>query len=98
GVFTKMFYITIPLMKNVMLYLLVTGFVGAIQMLDLPLFLTNGGPMYSTLTPNLYIFNRFRNDVLMGQSIAMALLLFVVLTTISSVIFKVINSEKAVDE
>ncbi len=96
--YQKMIYITIPLMKNVMLYLLVTGFVGAIQQLDLPLFLTNGGPVNETLTPNLYIFNRFRNDILMGQSIAMALLLFVVLSTISAIIFKVINSEKAIDE
>lgn len=96
--FRKMVHITIPLMKNVMLYLLVTGFVGAIQQLELPLFLTDGGPSDSTLLPNFYIFQHFRNDLLMGHTLAAALLLFVVLGTISAIIFKVINSEKAIDE
>jgi multiple sugar transport system permease protein len=96
--FRKMIHITIPLLKNVSVYLLVTGFVGAIQQLELPLFLTNGGPSDATLLPNFYIFQHFRNDILLGHTIASALLLFVVLGTISAVIFRVINSEKAVDE
>ncbi|TLS49527.1 sugar ABC transporter permease [Paenibacillus antri] len=94
----KMFHITIPLLKNVAVYLLVTGFVGAIQQLELPLFLTNGGPSDATLLPNFYIFEHFRNDLLMGHTIAAALLLFVVLGSISAIIFRVINSEKAIDE
>ncbi|HZG74308.1 MAG TPA: sugar ABC transporter permease, partial [Paenibacillus sp.] len=94
----KMLYITLPLLKNVAVYLLVTGFVGAIQQLELPLFLTNGGPSDATLLPNFYIFEHFRNDLLMGQTISAALLLFVVLGCISAVIFRVINSEKAIDE
>jgi len=90
-------YITIPLMKNIFLYLLITGFVGAVQQFELPLIMTNGGPLDSTLLPNLYIFNHFRYDIYVGYSIAAALLLFVVLGSISAGIFKTLNSEKAVD-
>jgi multiple sugar transport system permease protein len=90
-------YITLPLMKNIFLYLMVTGFVGAVQQLDLPLVMTGGGPLDSTLLPNLYIFNHFRSDISVGPSIAAALLLFVVLGSISAVIFRILNSEKAVD-
>jgi ABC-type sugar transport systems, permease components len=97
GSFAKMRFITLPLMRNVILFLLVTGFTGALQQFELPLIMTNGGPLNETTTPNLYIFNHFRNDVLVGNSIASALLLFVVLGSISAVIFKVLNSEKAVD-
>ncbi|WP_083676500.1 sugar ABC transporter permease [Paenibacillus sp. FSL H8-0548] len=97
GSWTKMVYITIPLMKNVVLYLLIVGFTGAIQQFELPLVMTGGGPLNETTTPNLYIFNHFRNDLLVGHSIASALLLFVVLGSISAIIFKVLNSEKAVD-
>jgi multiple sugar transport system permease protein len=97
GSWTKMIHITIPLLKNVVLFLLITGFTGAIQQFELSLVMTGGGPLDETTTPNLYIFNHFRNDVLVGHSIASALLLFVVLGSISAIIFKVLNSEKAVD-
>ncbi|WP_028610180.1 carbohydrate ABC transporter permease [Paenibacillus harenae] len=97
GSWSKMIYITIPLLKNVVLFLLITGFTGAIQQFELPLVMTGGGPLNETTTPNLYIFNHFRNDVLVGHSIASALLLFIVLGSISAIIFKVLNSEKAVD-
>ena len=93
----KSFYITIPQMKNVFLFLLVTGFVAAIQQFELPLIMTNGGPQNSTLLPNLFIFNHFRQDLTIGFSIAAALMLFVVLGTCSALIFKFVNSERLVD-
>lgn len=93
----KTLYITIPQMKNVILYLLITGFVAAIQQYELPLVMTGGGPLDSTTLPNLFIFNHFRGDPTVGYSIAAALLLFVVLGTVSALIFRVLNSEKLVD-
>ncbi|SFB08135.1 multiple sugar transport system permease protein [Cohnella sp. OV330] len=97
GTWAKMRHITIPLMRNVILYLLVTGFTAQISQFELSLVMTNGGPLSETVTPNLYILNHFRNDVMVGNSIAASLLLFVVLGSISAVIFRVLNSEKAVD-
>ncbi|MGO1487846.1 MAG: carbohydrate ABC transporter permease [Arachnia sp.] len=93
----KTLYITLPQMKNIILYLLITGFVAAIQQYELPLVMTGGGPLDSTTLPNLFIFNHFRNDVNVGYSIAAALLLFVVLGTVSAVVFRILNSEKLVD-
>lgn len=93
----KTIYITMPQMKNVFLYLLITGFVAAIQQYELPLVMTGGGPLDSTTLPNLFIFNHFRNDINVGYSIAAALLLFVVLGTVSALVFKFVNSEKLVD-
>ena len=90
-------FITLPQMKNIILYLLITGFVAAIQQFELPLVMTQGGPLDSTTLPNLFIFNHFRNDINVGYSIAAALLLFVVLGTVSAVIFKFVNSERLVD-
>ena len=65
-------------MRNVVLYLLVTGFTAQISQFELSLVMTGGGPLSETTTPNLYILNHFRNDVMVGNSIA-ASLLFVVL-------------------
>jgi ABC-type sugar transport system permease subunit len=99
GFLQRLWYITIPLLKNVLLYLLVTGFTLAIQMLDLPLIMTNGGPVGATSTPNYYIFNSFRDltPYATSYSLTASLLLFVVLGTISIVIFRLIRSDKAVD-
>lgn len=90
-------FITLPQMKNVFLYLLITGFVAAIQQFELPLVMTGGGPLNATTLPNLFIFNHFRNDINVGYSIAAALLLFVVLGTVSALVFRFVNSERLVD-
>ncbi len=97
GWWQKTAYITIPQMKNVFLFLLVTGFVAAIQQFELPLVMTGGGPRRTTELPNLFIFNHFRYDQTIGFSIAAALMLFVVLGTCSALIFKFVNSERLVD-
>lgn len=95
----KTWFITIPLLKNVFLYLFVVGFTGAIQMIDLPLVMTQGGPVGKSTTPNLFIYNTFTDGSPYSTSfsLAAALLLFFVLGTITFTLFKLINSDKAVD-
>jgi len=97
GWFKQMTYITIPSLKNVILYLLIANFTASLQEINLPLLMTQGGPLNATLLPNLYLFNHFTQDTYQGQPIAGALLLFIVLGAISASIFAVLNSEKAVD-
>lgn len=93
----RMFYITIPLMKNIFLYVLVTGMTGAIQQFDLPYMMTGGGPLNTTTTPNLFIYNHFKNDPYLGYTISSALLLFIMLGIVSAIIFKTVNSKKTLD-
>jgi ABC-type sugar transport system permease subunit len=97
--FHRLWYITIPLLKNVLLYLFVTGFTLAIQMFDLPLVMTGGGPVEATNTPNLYIFNNFRDltPYATSYSLTASLLLFVVIGAISVVVFRLVRSDKAID-
>lgn len=97
--FQRTFYITIPLMKNVLLYLLVTATIGALQQFELPLIMTGGGPTNATMTPNLFIFNTFKDPTPYATSFSLtaALILFFVLGTVSVLIFKLINSDKAID-
>lgn len=97
GPWAKMVHITLPLMKNIILYLLVTGFAASLQFLVVPMIMTNGGPLDSTTLPNLFIFRHFTNDLYTGYPIAAALLLFAVLGAVSAVIFRLVRSEKAVD-
>ena len=99
GFFKRTWYITLPLLKNVLLYLFVTGLVAAFQEFMLPLLIAGGGPVNASTTPNLYIFNQFRSATpyAMTFSITASLLLFIVLGTISALVFRLIKSEKAVD-
>jgi multiple sugar transport system permease protein len=92
-------YITLPLLRNILLFLFVTGFVAAIQQIELPLVMTAGGPLESTMTPNLYIFSQFKDPTPYATSFSLtaALLLFCVLGTISALVFRLVRSEKAVD-
>lgn len=90
-------YITLPLLRNTFIYLLITNTTLAIQQYELPLIMTDGGPLESTLLPNLFIFNHFRNDLYVGYSIAAAFLLFIVVGAISALIFRMFSSEKALD-
>ncbi|BDO40599.1 sugar ABC transporter permease [Cellulomonas sp. NTE-D12] len=99
GFLQRTWYITLPLLKNVLLYLFVTGLVAAFQEFLLPLLIANGGPVNASTTPNLYIFNQFRSATpyAMTFSITASLVLFIVLGTISALVFRLIKSEKAVD-
>jgi multiple sugar transport system permease protein len=97
--FQTTIYITIPLLRNVFVFLIITGFVLTIQEFLLPLIMTGGGPVDRSNTPNLYIFNSFRDTTPYATSFSLAasLLLFFVLGAISLVIFKAVSSVKAVD-
>jgi ABC-type sugar transport system permease subunit len=97
--FKTTWYITIPLLKNVFLFLIVTGFTLTIQEFQLPLIMTGGGPVDATNTPNLFIFNSFRDGTPYATSFSLAasLLLFVVLGSLSIIIFRLVRSTKAVD-
>ncbi|GLJ61362.1 sugar ABC transporter permease [Microbacterium barkeri] len=95
----RTFFITVPLMKNVLLYLLVTATIAGMQQFELPLVMTAGGPTNSTMTPNLFIFNTFKDPTPYATSFSLtaALILFFVLGTISVLIFRLIRSDKAID-
>lgn len=86
--------ITVPMMKNVFLFVLVTSTTATMQSFQIQDLTTQGGPLRSTTTPNLLIFNHFRSDFTLGYTMAAALLLFVVIASISMVLFRVIQSEK----
>ncbi|MDA8236543.1 MAG: sugar ABC transporter permease [Chloroflexi bacterium] len=92
-------YVTIPLLRNILLFLFVTGFILAMQQVDLPLVMTGGGPVDSTMTPNLFIFTQFKDPTPYATSFSLtaALILFFVLGSVSALIFRLVRSEKAVD-
>lgn len=97
----KLTRITLPSMKNVFVLILINITTGTLQMFDVPYLMMNatGGPVNSTLTPMIYIYNNFKSaDYSLGYTVAAALLLMVVIGLLNSIVFSVIGSEKAQDE
>lgn len=82
--------ITIPLLKPIMLYVLITSLIGGLQIFDLPMLITNGlgAPQGSLNTMVLYLYNqafRFNNY---GYAAAIAYGLFMITVIFSFITFK----------
>lgn len=95
GRFKQMVYITIPSMRNTLLFVLVSNVIGMMQEFDLPYNMTRGGPASATTTPNLYVYTHFVRDQTVGFSISAALLIAIVLGGLSTLIFRLVSSEKS---
>ena len=77
--------ITLPLLKPIMLYTLVTSLIGGLQMFDIPFLLTNGNPDNSVNTITMFIYKQaftgsrnfqIASVILLGMSILLSTLLF----------------------
>ena len=98
--FTKLIRITVPSLKNVFILVTINMMTGTLQMFDLPYMMMQGtgGPVNSTLTPMIYIYNNFKiPDFTMGYTVAAALCLMVIIGALNSIVFTLIGSEKAQD-
>ncbi len=90
-VFTR---ITMPLLKPIFIYVLITSLIGGLQMFDVPQILTNGtgDPVNTTMTLimdlNKYLFSKNY-----GASGALSVIIFVVTGILSVVVFR-INTRK----
>ena len=91
------FKITLPYIKNVLIYLLVTQFAGNLQMYELSLTIT--GDLYdgATTTPNFYIYNLLTYGNRRPQAIVASLVMFVILGIATAIIFSLMKSEKSID-
>jgi len=84
-------YITLPLLRPIMLYILVTSMIGGMQMFDIPFLLTDmmGGPDYKIRTSTVYQYNialgRGANDYAYGAAISVGI--FIVTIILAMIIF-----------
>ncbi|MER2236251.1 MAG: sugar ABC transporter permease, partial [Candidatus Limivicinus sp.] len=52
------FQITLPNLRTILTYTLITSLIGGLSMYDIPKMLNNGNPNNSTLTANMFIYNQ----------------------------------------
>lgn len=96
--FQRLLYITIPNMKNYFVLIIINLITGGLQMFELPMMMTGGGPLENTLTPVLFIFFQKQNPSLQECEImAGSILIMIPIALINILVFKVIKSEKSMD-
>lgn len=87
--------ITLPLLKPITLYVLITSLVGGLQMFDIPLLLTNGGPNGSVETVMTYIYKQaFQGGRNISIAAASSIYLLLMTVGLSIVIFMVVRDKK----
>jgi multiple sugar transport system permease protein len=80
--------ITIPLLTPVILFNLIMGLIGGFQYFVEPFVITQGGPVDSTLTYGLYLYNNAFVYFRMGYAAAMGWMLFVMIMSITLVLLR----------
>lgn len=82
------FYVTIPLMRPVILFSVVLSTMGSFNLFSEIYNLTGGGPINATLTPVIVIFDQAFGNFRLGYASAMAYLYFIILFALTLVQFR----------
>lgn len=91
----RFYRITLPLLKPILIYVIITSMIGGIQMFDVPQILTNGSgsPAESTKTLIMYL-NQHLYSKNYGLGGALSVFLFVITAILSLVIYSVMYRKK----
>ena len=87
---TQIFYkITLPLLKPILIYVMITSLIGGLQMFDVPQILTNGtgDPMRSSMTLIMYL-NKHLYSKNFGMAGALSVYLFIITGILSLVVYR----------
>ena len=90
------FQITIPNLKTVLLYTLVTSLIGGLNMFDIPKLFLQGGPDNATKTASVFIYEQaFSGKYLYNRASAASMLMFVVIAICSAILFYLMRDKDA---
>ena len=81
-------HVTLPMLTPVIFFNVVMGVIGAFQYFTQAYVMTKGGPEGSTTFYALYLFQRAWSYLDMGYASAMAWILFIVVTSVTGILFR----------
>jgi multiple sugar transport system permease protein len=90
--FTK---VTIPLLRPVLVFVLVTSVIGSFQIFDTVAITTKGGPVNATKVLNYYIYEQAFSRFNMGYATAISMVLFLILIFISMAQMRLMRSSES---
>lgn len=89
----KLFYITIPMIKPIILFCTITSTIGTLQLFDEPYILTSGGPNYATITMGEYLYDNGFRYLKFGYASAIGYVMTVIIALLSVFQFKATKEE-----
>ena len=88
------FRITIPNLKTVLLYTMITSLVGGLNMFDIPKLFLGGGPDNSTLTTSVFIYNQaFSGSYMYNRAAAASMIMFLIIAVCSAIVFYIMRDK-----
>ncbi|MDH8676816.1 sugar ABC transporter permease [Fusibacter bizertensis] len=91
-------YITIPNLKTILLYVLITSMIGGLNMFDIPKMFMQGGPDNSTLTTSVFIYNQaFSGSYLYNRAAAASMIMFLIIAVLSGVLFYLMRDKSEIE-
>ena len=87
---TQIFFtITLPLLRPILIYVMITSLIGGLQMFDVPQILTNGtgDPVRTSMTLIMYL-NKHLYSKNYGMAGALSVILLIITGILSMIIFK----------
>ena len=89
--------ITLPLLRPVLIYVLITSLVGGMQMFDMPYMLTDGrgSPNGSIMTMNVLMYMKFSsNKGHIGAAATVGVMIFIITCAAALLVFKVLKERE----
>ena len=83
------FQITLPCMRTILIFTLITSLIGGLNMFDIPkLYIWNGGPANATMTTSVFIYAQaFSGTYLYNKAAAASMIMFVIIAVLSGFTF-----------
>jgi len=93
---TRFLRITLPLLRPVLVFVLVTSVIGSFQVFDTIAVTTGGGPAGSTRTIIYYIYEQvFQRAIRMGPATAASVVLFLILITVTIIQMRYLRANRS---
>ncbi|MFC4599283.1 carbohydrate ABC transporter permease [Cohnella hongkongensis] len=82
------FRVTLPSLRTILLYTLITSMIGGLQMFDIPQLFLAGGPDDATLTASVFIYGQaFRGSYMYNSAAAASMIMFLIAAVLSALLF-----------
>lgn len=86
------FYVTLPNIKTILLFTLVTSLIGGLNMFDIPKLFLLGGPDNATLTTSVFIYNQaFSGSYMYNRAAAASMIMFAIIAILSAIMFQILK-------
>lgn len=94
--FQTFFRVTLPSLRTILLYTLITSMIGGLTMFDIPQLFLAGGPDDSTLTTSMFIYGQaFKGSYMYNRAAAASMIMFVIAAVLSGILFYLMRDRDA---